>query len=124
MRTIQDSTPPDNAQIRDDPPDPVVIVLTTWPDDAGAADHARGLVERCLAACITRLPRHRAVYRWQGAVEESEEQQWVIKTTASALDALWQAVRAVHPYETPEWIVLSAAGGSKAYLQWVRDSVG
>ena len=64
------------------------------------------------------------MYRWQGAIEEAEEHQWVIKTTARALDALWVAVLAAHPYDTPEWIVLTAAGGSDAYLQWVRDSVG
>ena len=45
----------------------------------------------------------------------------MIKTTARALDGLWEAVRAAHPYETPEWLVITAAGGSEAYLEWVRD---
>jgi periplasmic divalent cation tolerance protein len=111
-----------NAETGPDRPDPVVIALTTWPDDDGAAAVARGLVEARLAACVTRLPRHRVVYRWQGAVEEADEHQWVIKTTAGALDALWSAVRAAHPYETPEWIVITADSGSDAYLNWVRES--
>lgn len=121
MGTIQESIAPHNAGPASDGPDPVVIVLTTWPDDERAASVARQLVDARLAACVTRLPRHRVVYRWQGAIEEADEHQWVIKTTASALDALWVAFRAAHPYETPEWIVLTAAGGSDAYLQWVRD---
>jgi periplasmic divalent cation tolerance protein len=99
----------------------VVIVLTTWPEDERASAVARQLVESRVAACVTRLPRHRVVYRWRDAIEEAEEQQWVIKTTRGALAALWDAVRAAHPYETPEWVVLDAAGGSEAYLQWVRD---
>lgn len=122
MRTIQESPASHNAETAHDRPDPVVIVLTTWPDNEDAAGVARQLVEARHAACVTRLPRHRVVYRWQGAVEEAEEQQWVIKTTSRALAALWDAVRAAHPYETPEWVVLTAGGGSEAYLQWVRES--
>lgn len=122
MATIQDSQTSHNAQSAPDQPDPVVVALTTWPDDGQADAVARHLVESRLAACVARLPRHVAVYRWRDAVEQADEQQWVIKTTASVLDALWDAIRSAHPYDTPEWIVLTASGGSDAYLQWVRDS--
>ncbi|WP_396623897.1 divalent-cation tolerance protein CutA [Luteitalea sp.] len=122
MRTIQESGSPDNGGSHESPGDQVVIVLTTWPDDDRAGEVARRLVEHRLAACVTRLPRHRVTYRWQGAIEEAEEHQWVIKTTRGALPRLWDAVRAAHPYETPEWLVLDVAGGGEAYLQWVRAS--
>jgi periplasmic divalent cation tolerance protein len=122
MRTIQESGSSDNGGSHESPGDQVVIVLTTWPDDDRASAVARRLVEDRLAACVTRLPRHRVTYRWEGAIEEAEEHQWVIKTTRGALSRLWDAVRAAHPYETPEWLVLDVAGGSEAYLQWVRAS--
>jgi periplasmic divalent cation tolerance protein len=122
MGTIQESPASHNAGTGADRPDPVVIVLTTWPDDERAALVARQLVEARHAACVTRLPRHAVVYRWHGSVEQAEEHQWIIKTTASALERLWEAVRVTHPYETPEWLVITAAGGSEAYLSWVRDS--
>lgn len=112
---------PHNAETPPDRPDRVVIVLTTWPEDERAAVVARELVEARLAACVTRLPRHQVVYRWQDAIEQAEEHQWVIKTTARTLDALWAAVRAAHPYDTPEWLVLTVDSGSDAYLSWVRD---
>lgn len=121
MRTIQESPPAHNAETTEDQPDSVVIVLTTWPEDDQAAATARRLVEQHLAACVTRLPRHKVVYRWRDAIEEAEEHQWVIKTTRRALAPLWDAVRAAHPYDTPEWLVLAADGGSDAYLSWVRD---
>ena len=105
-----------------DHPDDVVLVLTTWPDDAEReAAAARRLVEAGLAACVTRLPRHRVVYRWQEAIEEAEEHQWVIKTTRRCLAPLWDAVRAAHPYDTPEWLVVETSGGSEAYVRWVRE---
>ncbi len=109
-----------NADAR---PDDVVLVLTTWPDDAETGSViARRLVEGALAACVTRLPLHRVTYAWKGTIEEGREEQWVIKTTRRALAPLWHALRGAHPYDTPEWIVIEAAGGSEAYLQWVRES--
>lgn len=122
MRTIQESGSPDNGEAQDSTQDQVLVVLTTWPDDDRAADVARHLVEQRLAACVTRLARHQVTYRWEGAIEQAEEYQWVIKTTRRALGPLWDAVRAAHPYDTPEWLVLDVASGSDAYLQWVRVS--
>ncbi len=106
----------------DEAPRDVVLVLTTWPGDGGGSEVARQLVETRLAACVTRLPQHRVVYHWKDAIEEAEEQQWVIKTTRGSLAALWHAVRTAHPYDTPEWIVIEATGGSDAYLRWVVES--
>ena len=122
MRTIQESISSHNAETGGDRANRAVIVLTTWPTDVRTDDVARALVEQRLAACITRLPAHRVVYRWQDAIEESEEHQWLIKTTAGRLEALWEAVRTAHPYDTPEWLVLPVEEGSADYLTWVRAS--
>ena len=117
MRTIQESIAADNGSTREDE---VVIVLTTWPADVDAGAVAHSLVEQRLAACVTRLPRHHVTYRWEGAIEQAEEHQWLIKTTRRTLGPLWDAVRAAHPYETPEWLVLGVSEGSEAYLAWVK----
>ena len=118
MRTIPESIVAHNA---DSPHEDVVVVLTTWPDDPHGAGVARQLVEMRLAACITRLPRHQVTYRWQGAIEEADEHQWIIKTTRGALDQLRAAVHDAHPYDTPEWLVLRVDEGSAPYVRWVRD---
>ena len=98
-----------------------VIVLTTLGADADAAALARALVEARLAACVNVLPAMTSVYRWQGAVEEDREQQLVIKTAPASVAALQAWLLAHHPYETPEFLVLEAAG-SEAYLRWVGES--
>ena len=102
----------------------VVLVLTTIGADADAAVLARTLVEERLAACVNIGAPMTSVYRWKGAIEEDREQQLVIKTTGDRLVALESRLRALHPYELPEFVVLSASGGSTAYLEWVRASVG
>jgi periplasmic divalent cation tolerance protein len=102
----------------------VVLVLTTLGADVDAAAFARTIVEERLAACVNVLPVMTSVYRWKGSVERDREQQVIMKTTADRVDVLEARVRALHPYELPEFLVLPASGGSIAYLDWVRESVG
>jgi len=99
------------------------IVWTTCADEASAAALANVLVERGLAACVTRLPGARSVYRWQGRVCEAAEVQMLIKTTVARAAALIAAVAELHPYAEPELITLAATGGSAGYLQWIEDCV-
>jgi periplasmic divalent cation tolerance protein len=99
-----------------------VIVLTTLGADTDASSLARTLVEEYLAACVNVLPPMSSTYRWKGAVEQEREQQLVIKTTAARLAALEARLRDLHPYELPEFLVLTVAAGSDAYLRWVAES--
>jgi periplasmic divalent cation tolerance protein len=101
----------------------VVLVLTTIGVGVGAAALARTLVGERLAACVNIGAPMTSVYRWKGAVADDREQPMVIKTTGDRLAALEARLRALHPYELPEFLVVSASGGSTSYLEWVRDSV-
>ena len=62
-----------------------------------------------------------STYRWKGKVERDAERQLVIKTTRARVAALEARLRTLHPYELPEFIVLSVESGSDAYLRWVSD---
>jgi periplasmic divalent cation tolerance protein len=46
----------------------------------------------------------------------------LIKTSRARVPALWERVRALHPYDVPEFIVLPIVDGNAAYLKWVADS--
>ena len=100
--------------------DAVQVVLMTAPDAACAERLARALVEERLAACVNVVPGVRSFYRWQGAVEDAAELLLVAKTRADRAEALAARVKELHPYELPEVLTLPAAGGSAAYLDWVR----
>jgi periplasmic divalent cation tolerance protein len=99
-----------------------VIILTTLGSGTDASAFARVLVADRLAACVNVLPPMTSLYRWKGAIEEDTEQQLVIKTTAERVAAIEARFRDVHPYELPEFIVLSAEASS-AYQQWVHDAL-
>jgi periplasmic divalent cation tolerance protein len=99
-----------------------VLVLTTLPDDADAAAFAQNLVEDRLAACVNLLPLMESVYRWEGRIDRGSERQLLIKTARDRVPALWDRIRALHPYDVPEFVVLPIIDGSDAYLKWLGDS--
>jgi periplasmic divalent cation tolerance protein len=100
-----------------------VIILTTLGASADAPAFARVLVNDRLAACVNVLPPMTSVYRWKGAIEEDREQQLVIKTTSDRVAAIEARFRELHPYELPEFLVLSATA-SASYFAWLGESVG
>jgi periplasmic divalent cation tolerance protein len=99
-----------------------VVVLTTLPADADGEAFGRTLVDERLAACVNLLAPMESVYRWEGQVEQDTERQMIIKTSKERVVALWDRLRELHPYETPEFVVLTISDGSDAYLRWVGES--
>ena len=105
-------------------PDEYVIVLSTLPPGGETARLAGILVEERLAACVNLLPPMTSTYRWAGAVETATEHQVVVKTTRARVAALWERLRALHPYDVPEFVVLPIVDGNDAYLKWIGESTG
>jgi periplasmic divalent cation tolerance protein len=99
----------------------VRIVLSTAPPRA-AARIAKALVKGGTAACVHVLPRATSVYRWKGAVERASESLLVVKTSARAVASCLDALRAEHPYEVPEALVITPNAGLTNYVRWVERS--
>jgi periplasmic divalent cation tolerance protein len=98
-----------------------IQILTAAPSrDAGEAIGGM-LVERRLAACVQVVGPIASTYRWQGAIERAEEWLCLIKTTRERFDAVADAIRAAHPYETPEIIATPIVAGDAAYLRWLDE---
>jgi periplasmic divalent cation tolerance protein len=47
----------------------------------------------------------------------------LLKTTSDQLAALEERLLALHPYETPEFLVLAVEAGSVNYLNWMRANL-
>ncbi len=101
-----------------------IQAMTTVANRSDAEMIARTLVEERLAACVQIVGPITSVYRWQGKIEGAEEWQCLIKTQAKLFEAVKTAVRRVHPYETPEIIATTIAGGNPEYLLWLDEQVG
>ena len=99
-----------------------VVVWTTISKTADGHSLASALVEEGLAACVNVLPQMESVYRWKGEIETDREHQLIMKTTAARVPELQARLRQLHEYEVPEFLVMPVAGGSDAYLSWIRES--
>lgn len=98
-------------------------VVTSLGDEAAAAAMARSLVEARLAACVQVAGPVSSTYWWKGEVETATEWLCVAKTTAGALAATMEAIRAGHGYEEPEITATPIVAGSDGYLGWVGREV-
>jgi len=96
-----------------------IIVLTTCSSAEEAEKIARALVTKKLAACVNMLPAVRSIYRWQGAIEDAQETQLVIKTSRGLFDEVRAEIEKLHSYEMPEAIAIPIVDGSEAYLNWL-----
>lgn len=97
-----------------------LIVLSSAPDEAVGKSIATALVERRLAACVNLLPGATSVYRWQGSLEEAREVLMIVKTTRDRVAALEQAFCELHPYDTPEFVVLEPEHVAPRYSAWLE----
>ena len=96
-----------------------MLVYTTWPSLVEAERSGRVLVERRLAACVNIVPGMISHYWWQGKLERGEEAVAIFKTRVSLAEPLRQALKEVHPYETPSIMVMPVESVDANYYAWI-----
>lgn len=101
----------------------VAIALVTAPDLKTARRIARAALEARLVACANLVPGVESHYWWQGKIDQASEVLMILKTTKARLAALEKLVVAKHPYDTPEFVVLSVSGANQRYLDWWKASI-
>jgi periplasmic divalent cation tolerance protein len=97
------------------------IVLVTAPDLKTGRALAKAALSARLIACANLIPKIESHYWWQGKIACSAEVLLILKTTKSKLAALEKLILAKHPYDTPEFLVLSLNAGNKKYLDWLAS---
>ncbi len=103
---------------------PEFIVVYVTAGSPSEAEHlAQALIGEKLAACVNRIRSVQSTYRWQGQVEQGEEELLIIKTRKELFPALERRVRELHSYSVPEIIAVPILAGSAGYLGWLGDQV-
>jgi len=95
--------------------------ITSVGSEADALRIARALVDDRAAACVSISGPVRSIYQWNGSIRDEKEWGLLIKAPASAMPALEEKVRAMHPYKTPEWLVFFADYAAADYLAWLTS---
>lgn len=100
-----------------------IQVSTTTENKEDAQRIVQYLVEQKLAACVQITGPIESTYRWKGKVETASEWLCLIKTRDDLFEKVHDAIKNMHPYETPEIIALPVIKGSKEYLKWLNDEL-
>jgi periplasmic divalent cation tolerance protein len=95
----------------------ICVICSTVPP-AQSAGLAKSMLEKNLVACVN-ITQVRSLYRWKGASCDDEEHLLIMKTRRQLAEAVIRALKAEHPYEVPEIIVLPVITGHPPYLDWV-----
>ncbi len=95
------------------------IVTTTTNSQESAEIIITAVMEKKLAACVQVFPvvSH---YVWKDKLQSDNEVLLQMKIKTADYDALAQAIRDVHPYDTPEIMRVEIAQGDPAYLKWIE----
>lgn len=100
-----------------------VQVITTLPDLDSAQRLAQFLVEQRLAACTQVSGPSRSTFHWQGKIDRADEFQCVAKIRARRFDEVAAAIKAQHPYQTPELIALPIVQITADYQAWLDQEL-
>ncbi len=97
------------------------FLYSTFPDPESAEGAARKLIAAKLAACVNIHPPMKSLYVWEGKIEDGAEVAVFIKTRRTLLDDAIAALRPLHPYSVPCFLVLPIEGSNADYLAWARE---
>ena len=101
----------------------VLIVFTTFANEADAARVARVLVEERLVACANLIPGARSIYHGQDGVADHAEVVVLMKTRKQDWTALMSRLHDLHPYATPECVAVRVAAGAPKYMAWLDEAL-
>ena len=98
------------------------VVLCNCPPVASEGI-ASALVKEGLSACVNVIPGVKSFFVWDGKLTVEEEHTLLIKVGEPQLGRLRSRLKALHPYELPEIVVLQVdmQASLADYVKWVRS---
>ncbi|MEO5988522.1 MAG: divalent-cation tolerance protein CutA [Candidatus Eisenbacteria bacterium] len=99
----------------------MLVVLSTFANEADAARVARTLMDERLIACANLLPGARSIYRFNDQVADEREVLVLMKTRKQDWTAFLSRLHDLHPYDVPECIAIRVAAGAPKYMEWLES---
>ncbi|HPT78082.1 MAG TPA: divalent-cation tolerance protein CutA [Candidatus Atribacteria bacterium] len=96
------------------------IVMTTFANEEQAKPVIDEIIRCKLAACVQEI-RIKSHYTRKGELCHEDEILVLLKTRKDLYPELEQKLLEIHPYDTPELLLVDAEKGSAAYLAWIDE---
>ena len=100
----------------------IVLIHSTFTNEAEAVSVARALLSERLVACAN-ISQVRSLYRWDGAVQDAPESMLLVKTSMEKQQLVMARIRALHSYTLPCIAAYPLSAGDAAFLAWVSEEV-
>ncbi|MEX5896805.1 divalent-cation tolerance protein CutA [Proteus vulgaris] len=101
----------------------MIIAYSTAPNEKIANEIAHNLINAKLAACVNLIPQIKSIYHWNNEIIEDNEILMMIKSEKSKQQNLIDTLVKIHPYDTPEVIIIPIESGFKGYLNSIYNSL-
>ena len=103
--------------------DELIIIKTTVKNKITKNNIINELIINDYVSCINVIENVSSHYKWQGKVEDEREDILFIKTMKRNEKLVYEVIRALHDYETPEIITIAVNNVDSSYLNWAKESV-
>ena len=98
------------------------MIITTLPKEYNVNNFSEKLLMNNSCVCIQIIPAITSYYVWNNRIEHDEEIQLHIKFLSKNQDQLESDIIDMHPYDTPEIIVIDLEHVSDSYQKWANSS--
>ena len=103
--------------------DELIIIKTTVNNKITKNNIINELIINDYVSCINVIEDVSSHYKWQGKVETEREDILFIKTMKRNEKLVYEVIRAIHDYETPEIVTIAVNNIDSSYLNWANESV-
>ena len=103
--------------------DELIIIKTTVKNKITKNNIINELIINDYVSCINVIENVSSHYKWQGNVESEREDMLFIKTMKRNEKLVYEVIRKIHDYETPEIITIALNNVDSSYLNWANESV-
>ena len=101
----------------------LIIIKTTVKNKSSKNNIINELITNDYVSCINVIENVSSHYKWQGKVETEKEDILFIKTMKRNEKLVYEVIRDIHDYETPEIITIAINNIDSSYLNWANESV-
>ena len=103
--------------------DELIIIKTTVKNKITKNNIINELIINDYVSCINVIDNVSSHYKWQGNAESEREDILFIKTMKRNEKLVYEVIRAIHDYETPEIITIAIKNIDSSYLNWANENV-
>ena len=96
------------------------IAITTFGSKEQATPVIDAVLNQKLAACIQTMDIN-SHYTWNEEICHDSEVLVLFKTRSDLYKELEETVLHLHPYDTPELVMVDIESGFNGYLNWIRN---